>query len=326
VAREADAAAIDAAASLLRNGGIVAFPTETVYGLGANAFDADAVARVFEAKARPQFDPLIVHVSDDAMLAAVAACVSECARLLIERFWPGPLTIVVPKRSAVPGIVTAGLETVAVRMPSHPLARSIISRAGVPVAAPSANPFGYLSPTRAEHVERMLGDRVDLIVDGGPTTHGVESTIVLLDPPALLRYGAVPVDEIESVVGPLERRAGSSGAVMAPGALPHHYAPHVPLRVVDPHLVPPDERDGAGAIAFTSLVEGYRSVRVLSESGNLREAAAHLFEALHELDRLALSRIDAQPVPDEGIGAAINDRLRRAASASGKSQRVPDNE
>jgi L-threonylcarbamoyladenylate synthase len=324
--RGVDSETIDAAASLLRRGGVVAFPTETVYGLGANALDALAVARIFEIKARPSFDPLIVHVSSDGMLHSVVEAVPEKAYDLIERFWPGPLTIVLPKADVIAGIVTAGLDTVAVRMPEHPVARAIIGEAGVPIAAPSANPFGYLSPTRAEHVRRMLDGRVDLIVDGGPTAHGVESTIVVLDPPTLLRYGAVPAEEIEEITGPLERNLLSDRAPLAPGSLAQHYAPQTPVRIVrDPGSVPYEERRRAGLLAFRRPVEGYAAVRVLSERGDLREAAAQLFGALHELEQLSLERIDAQLVPEARLGAAINDRLRRA-SVPREAQRVSNHE
>lgn len=297
----------------MRGGGVVAFPTETVYGLGANAFDATAVARVFEIKARPSFDPLIVHVGGDRVLMQVVRDVPDTARALIERFWPGPLTLVLRKRDAVPSIVTAGLPTVAVRMPAHPVARALLERADLPIAAPSANPFGYLSPTRAEHVERMLGERVDMILDGGPTELGVESTIVMLEPrPTLLRYGALSVEEIESAIGPLAREPSDEGPPLAPGRLETHYAPSTPIRIVE-NDAPQSERRGAGLLAFRAGVEGYDAVRVLSPSGDLREAAAHLFEYLHELDALGLSRIDAQMVPSRGIGNAIADRLRRAS-------------
>lgn len=308
---------LDRAAALLRGGAVVAFPTETVYGLGANAFDAHAVARIFEIKARPAFDPLIVHISGNDMLERVAEDVPANARALMERFWPGPLTIVLRKRPQIPELVTAGLGTVAVRMPAHPVARALIERAAIPLAAPSANPFGYLSPTRAEHVARMLGERVDLIVDGGPTEHGVESTIVMIEPrPTLLRHGAIPVDAIEAVIGRLERELPDEHKPLAPGRLPQHYAPHTPVRIVDaPALVPQAERADAALLAFRTPVPGYRAVRVLSESGDLREAAAHLFDYLHELDRLGTARIDAEQVPLEGVGIAIRDRLQRAARA-----------
>jgi L-threonylcarbamoyladenylate synthase len=305
---------LDRAAALLREGAVVAFPTETVYGLGANAFDPRAVARIFEIKARPAFDPLIVHVADETALERVAAGVPPQARALIGKFWPGPLTLVLRKHVEVPDLVTAGLPTVAVRMPAHPVARALIERAGTPLAAPSANPFGYLSPTRAEHVARMLGERVDLIVDGGASEHGVESTIVMLEPrPTLLRPGAIPAEAIETLIGPLARPFADATAPLAPGQLPQHYAPHTSVRIVDdPSLVPVAERTGAALLAFREPVTGYRATRVLSASGDLREAAAHLFEYLHELDRSGATRIDAQRVPGIGIGIAILDRLERA--------------
>lgn len=306
---------LEKAARILRSGGLVAFPTETVYGLGANALDAEAAARIFEVKQRPAFDPLIVHVASREMLQQVAAEVSPQAEALIERFWPGPLTLVLPKAPAVPGIVTAGLPTVAVRMPGHPVALELLRCAGVPVAAPSANPFGYLSPTRAEHVERMLGDRVDLILDGGLTTHGVESTIVLLgEKPTVLRYGAIPLEELEPVVGPLALSVGESHKPLVPGQLPQHYAPHTPIRIARPEEVPTRGRKKLGYLAFKDVPRGFGVVKVLSPTGDLREAAAHLFEALHQLDMLGLEAIYAEPVPEEGLGRAIMDRLRRAAA------------
>jgi L-threonylcarbamoyladenylate synthase len=307
---------LDRAAALLRGGGVVAFPTETVYGLGANAFDARAVARVFEIKARPAFDPLIVHVSDDAMLERVADDIPATARTLIRAFWPGPLTIVLNKRADIPDLVTAGLPTVAVRMPAHPIARALIERAATPLAAPSANPFGYLSPTQAAHVERMLDDRVDCIIDGGPTEHGVESTIVMLEPrPALLRPGAIPIEAIEASIGPLARELSDEARPLAPGRLSQHYAPHTPIRIVNHAArVPESERNGAVLLAFRTPVAGYLDARVLSAAGNLREAAAHLFEYLHELDALGAVRIDAERLPMKGVGAAIMDRLQRAGS------------
>ena len=307
---------LDRAAALLRGGGVVAFPTETVYGLGANAFDARAVARVFEIKARPAFDPLIVHVSDDAMIERVADDIPATARTLIRAFWPGPLTIVLNKRADIPDLVTAGLPTVAVRMPAHPIARALIERAATPLAAPSANPFGYLSPTQAAHVERMLDDRVDCIIDGGPTEHGVESTIVMLEPrPALLRPGAIPIEAIEASIGPLARELSDEARPLAPGRLSQHYAPHTPIRIVNHAArVPESERNGAVLLAFRTPVAGYLDARVLSAAGNLREAAAHLFEYLHELDALGAVRIDAERLPMKGVGVAIMDRLQRAGS------------
>lgn len=303
---------IASAAQVLSNGGVVAFPTETVYGLGALAFDPIAVARVFEIKQRPDFDPLIVHVLDGAMLERVVAEIPPLAQRLIDCFWPGPLTLVLPKRSEVPELVTAGLPSVAVRMPSHDVARSLLKQVGVPLAAPSANRFGGLSPTRAAHVVQGLGDRVDLVIDGGPAEHGLESTIVALTPhPMLLRPGAIPPEAVEALVGPLSRERTPA---LVPGGFPHHYAPRTRLRVIDPSVVPAVERAGAGALALREAFDGYAAVRILSARGNLREAAARFFEALHELDELGLKRIDAQPLPENGLGLAMMDRLTRASA------------
>ncbi len=310
----ADPENVARAAEVLRGGGVVAFPTETVYGLGAVALNPAAVARIFEIKRRPHFDPLIVHVLDHRMLGFVVSHVSLGAEALIDRFWPGPLTLVLPKAALVPRLVTAGLGTVAVRMPSHPIARSLLEAVGAPVAAPSANPFGTLSPTRAEHVAAGLGERVDLILDGGATEHGLESTIVALEPqPALLRPGAIPAEAIEDVTGPLVRVSG--GSVRAPGQLAQHYAPRTPLRVIDPAEVPSKQRRRAGALSLREPFEGYAAVRTLSRTGDLRVAAARFFETLHELDALELERIDAQPLCESGLGLAIMDRLRRAAAS-----------
>lgn len=302
-------------ARIIRSGGLVAFPTETVYGLGANALDAKAVARIFEVKQRPSFDPLIVHVSGQEMLGRVVAQVPEQAARLMEKFWPGPLTLVMPKSPAIPGIVTSGLETVAVRMPNHPAALELLRRALVPIAAPSANPFGYLSPTRAEHVERMLGDQVDLILDDGATRFGVESTILLIgDPPVVLRFGAVAVEELEEQVGPVAVSLGENATPLAPGQLLRHYSPRT--RIVIAHLedVPLEKRAGSGFLALRRAPEGFKRAVVLSGSGDLKEAAAGLFEALHQLDQEGLEAIYAEPVPEVGLGRAIMDRLRRASA------------
>ena len=305
---------LERAAQLLGQGGLVAFPTETVYGLGANALDPVAVARIFAAKQRPTFDPLIVHVSNLAMLQPLVKPWSVLAQQLMDRFWPGPLTLALPKKPVVPDLVTAGLPTVAVRMPQHPVALELIQRAGCPVAAPSANPFGFLSPTRAQHVEQSLGAKVDLILDGGPTRYGLESTIVLLAPhPVLLRHGAIPQEALEEVVGPLQVQVGSLEKPLVPGQLPQHYAPRTPIRLGDPGLVPPDQRARAACLAWQVAPPGFAASEVLSPGGNLLEAAAHLFEALHRLDASGVEVIYAQPVPPEGLGRAIMDRLQRAA-------------
>jgi L-threonylcarbamoyladenylate synthase len=303
------------AATLLREGGVVAFPTETVYGLGANALDESAVARIFEIKRRPAFDPLIVHVLDETMLNRVAAAIPRAARVLAELFWPGPLTLVLQKRPEIPDLATAQLPTVGVRMPSHAITRELLERAGVPLAAPSANPFGYISPTKAEHVARMLGESVDLIVDGGPTEHGLESTIVALEPtPTLLRPGAIAAAEIERVTGPLATVRHDSAAPLAPGGLASHYAPRTPIRLVDPAAVPLPQRSGAGAVTLSTAVEGYARAEILSPRGDLREAASRLFAVLHELDSVGLERLDVEPIAEEGLGIAIMDRLKRASA------------
>ena len=306
---------IDEAAAVLRAGGLVAFPTETVYGLGANALDARAAARIFEAKARPSFDPLISHLADAADLPALVGAVPPAVDALVRRFWPGPLTLIVDRPATIPPIVTSGLETMAVRVPDEPAARALIAAAGVPVAAPSANRFGQLSPTRAEHVVAGLGGAVDVVLDGGPTRCGIESTIVDArgERPVVLRLGALPVEALVETVGPVEIRQGSSGRPVAPGTLAAHYAPRTPLR-----LGAADARDGGrrGFLAFREPpADGdWAAVEVLSPAGDLTAAAARLFDALHRLDAAGVTEIVAEPVPDEGVGRAINDRLRRAAA------------
>lgn len=312
--RKASPTNIAKAANIIRSGGLVAFPTETVYGLGADALNAEAVAKIFAAKQRPSFDPLIVHVSDLEMLSCVIAEVPPQAGPLIEQFWPGALTLVMPKSPQIPGLVTSGLPTVAVRMPSHPVALELIRQAGVPIAAPSANPFGYLSPTRAEHVERMLGDHVDLILDGGSTEFGVESTILLLaERPTVLRFGAVSVEQLEAAVGKVDLRVGEAQKPLVPGQLPSHYAPRTPIQLAFPEQIPAKVKKEVGFLAFKDVPKGFKVVKLLSPTGDMLEAAAHLFEALHQLDRLGLEAIYAEPVPEEGLGRAIMDRLRRAA-------------
>jgi len=376
------------AAQALREGKLVAFPTETVYGLGANAFDERAVARIFEAKARPTFDPLIVHIArlDDILILAEE--VPKNAWTLARSLWPGPLTIILPKRREVPDIVTAGLSTVAVRFPSHPVARRIIELAQIPIAAPSANPFGYLSPTTAEHVIDMLGERIDYLVDGGPCDVGVESTVIDMtgERPALLRPGGMPLERIEELIGPvdipeqvdipghgepsadegleqagekdmlrselgseqsetqgmahslksrekkqnylrksLESPSQKGPSFKSPGQSSSHYAPSTPLFLFDEGSLPEAAKlkgilHPCIALAFngrrarilrdSGLFDG---VQILSEEGDMREAAARLFSLLHDLDEAGLAAIYAERVPDTGLGRAINDRLYRAS-------------
>lgn len=290
--------AIAEAARLVAAGEIVAMPTETVYGLAADAANGEAVARIYEAKGRPTFNPLIVHVRDVAQATEIAAF-NEDALALAERHWPGPLSLVLPLRegAAIASLVTAGLPTVAIRSPAHPAMQALLKATGRPLAAPSANASGRISPTRAAHVLAGLGGRIPLIVDAGPTAHGLESTIVALTggPPRLLRPG--PVD-----LGlPVEDASG----IESPGQLRSHYAPTKPLR-----LDAVEGRRDEWLIGFGAI----RGEASLSASGDLREAAANLFERLHEAEAAAAPGIAVAPIPDSGLGAAINDRLRRAAA------------
>lgn len=311
------------AASIIREGGVVAFATETVYGLGANALDPAAVARVFEIKGRPRFDPLIVHVPTPEVARELVGDFPAMATKLAERFWPGPLTLVLPKRSHVPDIVTSGLPSVAVRVPSHPVALALLRASGVPIAAPSANTFGQISPTTAEHVAHDLGSKVDLILDGGPCETGVESTIVSLTDarPTILRLGGVPMEEITPITGPLATPDGKDKRILAPGMLERHYAPATTMRLLDAGDdesaaigTPPPARIGWIGLQPPRDTRRYTLVEALSPTGNLREAAANLFAAMHRLDEASLDLIVARRVPDEGLGRAINDRLRRAAA------------
>jgi L-threonylcarbamoyladenylate synthase len=320
VAGEAE---IARAAALLVEGALVAFPTETVYGLGAHALDPVAVAAIFEAKGRPTFDPLIVHLADAAELGTVAASVPAAAARLAERFWPGPLTLVLPKRQVVPDLVTAGHPTVGVRVPRHPMAQALLRAARIPVAAPSANPFGAISPTRAEHVAAQLGDRVRLILDGGPCEVGVESTIVAFDAdgaPLLLRPGGVALEALEAVAGPVSIPAAEALTTLSPGRLERHYAPGTPLTLLSAPLprsageLPSSGRLGllAARTPPTELAARFREVRILSTTGDLAESAANLFAELRALDAAGLEALVAEPVPEIGLGRAIMDRLRRA--------------
>jgi len=315
----ADRESIRLAAEIIRQGGIVAFPTETVYGLGCDALNPEAVARVFEAKRRPSFDPLIVHVATRVSLDRLVETISVGDHRLMDAFWPGPLTFVLPKREQVPDLATAGLSTVAVRMPAHPVARALIREAGVPIAAPSANPFGYVSPTCAQHVLDGLGDRVDLILDGGPCPIGVESTIVSMvgTCPEILRPGSITLAEIQEVIG-LVVRAADVRTVAAPGQLPRHYATQTPVTILaaqgDRQVLHGHERVGLLAMsALGHADERYCAIEVLSPSGDLREAARNLFAALRRLDALELDRLYAEPCDEQGLGLAIMDRLRRCA-------------
>jgi L-threonylcarbamoyladenylate synthase len=341
---------IHRAAEILKEGGLVAFPTETVYGLGANALDERAVARIFEVKGRPRFDPLIVHVADRAWIPRLVDEWPARAQLLADRFWPGPLTLVLPKTGIVPDLVTAGCDTVAIRIPDHAVALAILRATDSPVAAPSANPFGRISPTTADHVRDQLGDKIDLILDGGPCRVGVESTVLQLTSrgATLLRPGGTTVEAIEELIGAVQismvpaalEPAGCESSttdstptppttgLISPGNLASHYAPRTPLVLRDdsssatPLTISGVLETAAGSaparfglLAFTppADAERFAAVEILSATGDLREAAAKFFAALRRLDAAGLQLIVADLFPDVGLGRALNDRLRRAA-------------
>lgn len=305
----------------LAAGQLVAFGTETVYGLGANALDVTAVARIFAAKQRPEFDPLIVHLADGSDAAYVADTAHPQFARLSENFWPGPLTILLPRRACISDLVTSGLPDVGLRVPDHDMARELIRRAGVPVAAPSANLFGKVSPTTVQHVQDQLGDRVDFILDGGPCRVGVESTVIQLaqsGPARILRPGGTTLEQLREVLGDVEIAPSllDHQAPMAPGQLAQHYAPGTRLRVVREwsSLI---AVSNAAALCFRSAppeAERFSHVEVLSASGSLIEAAARFFAALRQLDAVGYDLIVAEEFPAEGLGIALNDRLRRAAA------------
>ncbi len=310
--RKPNAAAYTEAARALRRGGLVAFPTETVYGLGADATSDRAVAAIFDAKGRPRFNPLIVHFADTGE-AAAEVLFDDRARAVAARFWPGPLSLVLPRAAAcrVSLLCSAGLETLAVRVPDHPVGHGLLAATGRPLAAPSANPSGALSPTTADHVAAAFAGAVPLILDGGPCPVGLESTVLDLSgaDPVMLRPGGVAAAELEALVGPIVQ-ADADSEIKSPGMLSSHYAPTRPLRL-DAAEVGPEE----ALLAFgpTPLAGAAATVN-LSEAGDATEAAARLFAALHELDRPEFAAIAVMPIPDAGLGAAINDRLRRAAA------------
>ncbi len=299
--------AMNVAVSALAQGKLVAFPTETVYGLGADSTSDAAVARVYEAKGRPVFNPLIAHVPGLAEAESLVVF-PESARLLARAFWPGPLTLVLRRRDDCPVslLASSGLDTLAVRVPDHPLAQALLRAVGRPLVAPSANPSGRLSPTTAADVRDAMGDKVAVVLDGGPCRVGVESTVVDLsgDRPTLLRPGGVTAEAIEAIVGPLA--SAGEGPLRSPGQLESHYAPALPVR-----LGAVEARPGEALLAFGPSVS---SARNLSPSGDLTEAAANLFAYLRALDRPEHSAIAVMPIPEEGLGRAINDRLRRAAA------------
>jgi L-threonylcarbamoyladenylate synthase len=312
----AEEASITRAANILRTGGLIAFPTETVYGLGADATNDRAVAAIFEAKGRPRFNPLIVHLPNFEQ-ATNCVQINELARAAAERFWPGPLTLVLPRRADthISYLCSAGLDSLAVRVPGHPVAQDLLAAVGRPLAAPSANASGGVSPTTAAHVADSLDGRVDLILDGGSCTVGLESSVLDLTGgrPLLLRPGGIPKEELEGTLGSIEEAieedSSQEDAPRSPGRLASHYAPGQPLRL-EAREVNPDE----ALLAFgPAPPAGARTTLNLSQRGNLVEAAANLFAMLHALDDPRHAAIAVMPIPERGLGAAINDRLRRAA-------------
>ncbi len=304
------------AKDFLEAGNVVGIPTETVYGLAANALDLNAVLTIFRVKNRPTFDPLIVHTDSLANASAFVTAIPDQARQLAETFWPGPLTLLLPKRDQIPDLVTSGLPNVAVRVPNHPLTLDLLRSLPFPLAAPSANPFGYISPTTAQHVADQLGDQVPYILDGGPSAVGLESTIVGFDAgiPVVYRLGGTSLEELERVIGPVDVRSHSTSNPEAPGMLSSHYAPRKPL-ILLPAGASPEAGERVGALVFREPFGGIalNHQRVLSPTGNLAEAAKNLFAHLRALDALPVDVIYAESLPNEGLGWAMNDRLRRAS-------------
>ncbi|HMB33589.1 MAG TPA: L-threonylcarbamoyladenylate synthase [Methylomirabilota bacterium] len=320
---EATPEALTHAAEVIRAGGLVAFPTETVYGVGADALSAAAVARIFEAKERPRGNPLIVHVADATALDEVAVRVTDRAREVVASFWPGPLTLVLDRAAAVPLITTGGLDTVAVRVPAHPVAQGLIRAAGRPLAAPSANRSGRPSPTRAPHVLEDLGGRIELILDGGSTSVGLESTVLDMttEPPTLLRPGGVTLEQLEAHLGRVRLATGDDEAAgRSPGLRFRHYAPRAKVVLIEA---------GAGEEAVASWLDGGKSVALMAQRSvgldrpglrvrlmpvDLEAYARELFEALRDLDATGVDAIFVEGIAEVGLGRAIMDRLRRAAS------------
>lgn len=313
---------INKAAECLKNGLSVAIPTETVYGLAANALNSAAVARIFEIKNRPTFDPLIVHISGIDQVDLYAEDFPEIARKLAEKYWPGPLTLILPKKSIIPEIVSSGQPTVGLRVPAHELTLALLRKLDFPLAAPSANPFGYVSPTSAAHVNAQLGHEICYTLDGGHCHVGIESSIVAFDGemPVVLRLGGISTADIEAVAGcKVSERLNLSGNPQAPGQLAMHYSPGCALHLGTPELTNELLHSNSALIRFSEKLTGFPAERqfVLSESGNTNEAAVNLFATLRKLDELGFIDAWAETAPETGLGLAINDRLRRAAAKSG---------
>ena len=307
---------VNKAAQILAEGGLVAIPTETVYGLAANAYNNEAVTNIFKAKNRPSFDPLITHISDTEQLSSLVSRIPKKASSLIQKFWPGPLTIILSKTDKISDLITSGLDNAAFRIPNHPLTKSLLDLINFPLVAPSANPFTYVSPTTAQHVQDQLGNKVDYILDGGPCTIGLESTIVSFkkEIPEILRLGGLSSENIEQIIGKVDIQTHSSSKPEAPGMLTSHYSPGVDLRVgnIDKLII---ENSGKkiGIISYKKAFPNYIN-SVLAPSGNLSEAAQNLFKSLRWMGNQQVEIILTEYVPNLELGRAINDRLNRASS------------
>jgi L-threonylcarbamoyladenylate synthase len=310
---------IEEAKALLESEEIVAIPTETVYGLAGNIFSEKAIKRIFELKGRPLINPLIVHINDLDMLELIAQDIPEDARILAEHFWPGPLTMVLPKKANVPDIITANKPTVAVRMPAHPVTKALLAQLDFPLAAPSANPFKRISPTKAQHVADYFTEGLELVLEGGTCEKGIESTIIGFEngKAILYRHGALAKEEIEALIGEIGEHTSNDESPEAPGMLLQHYSPKTPLILVDDVSEAMKDYPSMeiGIIVFSTAVANHpeNQQMVLSEQGSLIEAASKLYTAMHDLDQLGLDLIIAEIMPLHGVGVGMNDRLRRAS-------------
>jgi L-threonylcarbamoyladenylate synthase len=306
---------IGKAIKLLTNDELVAIPTETVYGLAGNALSREAVTKIFSVKNRPQFDPLIVHVPNLEKANDYVLEIPEAARKLADKFWPGPLTLLLKKKNIIPDLVTAGLDTVGIRCPDHSLTRRLLKELPFPLAAPSANPFGYVSPTKPAHVEEQLGHKIQYILDGGTCPVGIESTIVGFenDKPVVYRLGGLSLEDIEATIGPVKLLTHSTSNPKSPGQLKSHYAPGKKVILGSIETLLKVHKTNVGVLSFQNDFDAANQI-ILSPSGKLDEAAQHLFEALRAFDKMDVEVVLTELVPDQGLGRAINDRLRRAAA------------
>ncbi|MEQ8909623.1 MAG: L-threonylcarbamoyladenylate synthase [Vicingaceae bacterium] len=313
---------IQKAATLLKGGKLVAIPTETVYGLAANIYDQEAVKTIFELKQRPLFNPLIVHIHSFEQLADLVEEVPEKAKALTEKFWPGPLSLILKKKSSVPNLITAGKDTVAIRMPKHPLLLELLQELPFPLAAPSANPFNAISPTNAQRVKAYFEGQLEMVLEGGSSDRGIESTIVGFEAEEAIVYrlGSLSVETLEKVVGKVRLANQAKNSPQAPGMLSKHYSPSTPMILVKEvkQAIVQHKSKKIAILGFQNKIEGIdeQHQQTLSSSGNLEEAAAKLYEALHKLDDLAVDIIIAERLPEQGLGNSINDRLERASASS----------